>query len=258
MNDLFNIRGKTALITGGSRGIGLMIAQGMVEAGAKVYIVSRKADAVAHAANKLAESGECIGLSADLSREAGIQALANSFREREEKLHILINNAGTTWGAPLAEYPDKAWDKVLGLNVKAPFTLTRELLPQLKAAGTLEDPARVINTGSIAGMRTDIMQAYAYSASKAALHHVTHLLANELAPKHITVNAIAPGPFHTKMTSFMLDNPSMEKAMAKQIPLGRIGTPEDVAGMAIFLSSRAGAFVTGTVIPLDGGLSNKP
>jgi len=258
MQNLFDIKGKTALVTGGSRGIGLMIARGLVMNGAKVYLVSRKAEAVAQAQEELRAHGEAIGITADLTAAADVQAVAAELAAHEERLHILVNNAGATWGAPLKDYPDSAWDKVLGLNVKAVFNMTRAVLPQLQAAGCAEDPARVINIGSIAGLRTDVMSAYAYSASKAAVHHLTHQLAHELARQHITVNAIAPGPFHTKMTDFAMKNPQMREVMAREVPLGRIGTPEDAAGLAIFLASRAGAYVTGTVIPLDGGLSNKP
>lgn len=258
MQNLFDIQGKTALVTGGSRGIGLMIAQGLVAQGVKVYIVSRKADAVAKAQQELSANGEAIGITADLTIEAEVKKVVERIQSSEDKLHILVNNAGATWGAPMKDYPDSAWDKVLGLNVKAVFNMTREALPLLKSAGSAEDPARVINIGSIAGLRTDAMSAYAYSASKAAVHHLTHQLAHELARQHITVNAIAPGPFHTKMTDFAMKNPQMREVMAREVPLGRIGTPEDAAGLTIFLASRAGAYVTGAVIPLDGGLSNKP
>ena len=258
MTQLFDVTGKTALVTGGSRGIGLMIAEGLVRGGAKVYIASRKAEAVAEAQSRLEAYGEAVGIAADLSGEAGVKSLAGKLKEHEDRLHILVNNAGATWGAPLKTYPDSAWDKVLGLNVKAVFNLTRELIEPLKTAATAEDPGRVINIGSVAGLRTDIMNAYAYSASKAAVHHLTRQLAFDLAKHHITVNAIAPGPFHTKMTAFAMDNPQLRGEMEKQVPLGRIGHPEDIAGLAIFLSSRAGAYVTGQVVALDGGLSIRP
>lgn len=258
MTQLFDIKGKTALVTGGTRGIGLMIAEGLVRGGAKVYIASRKAEAVAEAQSRLQAYGEAVGIAADLSGEAGVKSLAGALKEQEDRLHILVNNAGATWGAPLNSYPDSAWDKVLGLNVKAVFNLTRELIEPLKAAASAEDPGRVINIGSVAGLRTDIMNAYAYSASKAAVHHLTRQLAFDLAKHHITVNAIAPGPFHTKMTAFAMDNPQLRREMEKQVPLGRIGHPEDIAGLAIFLSSRAGAYVTGQVVALDGGLSIRP
>lgn len=255
MQDLFSIKGKVALVTGGSRGIGLMIARGMVEAGAKVYISSRKADVCDEVAAELSKSGECISIPADLGNEAGCRFLAGEIAKREPKLDILVNNAGATWGAPMAEYPDEAFDKVMNLNVKGIFHLTRLLVPQLAAAGTHEDPARVINIGSIDGLQVPALETYAYSASKAAVHHMTRVLAHQLARQDITVNAIAPGPFESKMMAETLRRAG--DAMARSNPRGRIGTPEDMAGTAIFLSSRAGAYITGTVIPVDGGISTR-
>src|SRR5437867_745877 len=199
MTNLFSIEGKVALVTGGSRGIGLMIAQGFVEAGAKVYISSRKAEVSDRVAADLSRKGTCISLPADLSSEAGARALASALAARETALHVLVNNAGTNWGAPLAEYPDSAWDKVLALNVKAIFHLTRALLPELERAVRPGDPARVINIGSIDGLQAPLLETYSYSASKAAVHHLTRVLAHKLAPS-ITVNAIAPGPLDRKST----------------------------------------------------------
>ena len=255
MNDLFSIEGKVALVTGGSRGIGMMIAQGFVEAGARTYISSRKAGVCDAVAAELSKSGACISLPFDIGTEAGARALADAIAAREPALHILVNNAGATWGAPLAEYPDDAFDKVMNLNVKGIFHLTRFLVPQLEKAGTQADPARVINIGSVDGLQVPSLETYAYSASKAAVHHMTRVLAHQLAPKHITVNAIAPGPFESKMMAETLRR-SGEMIKASN-PLGRIGQPSDVAGTAIFLASKAGAYITGTVIPVDGGISTR-
>ena len=253
MRDLFSIAGKTALVTGGSRGIGLMIARGFVEAGAKVYISSRKADVCDRAAAELAQAGTCVSLPADLSTEAGAHALADAVATREQALDILVNNAGANWGAPLAEYPDAAWDKVLALNVKSVFHLSRLLLPLLERAARPGDPARIINVGSIDGLHVPVLETYAYSASKAAVHHLTRVLARRLAPHGVTVNAVAPGPFESKMMAETLQR--FRDAIVASCPLGRIGEPEDMAGVAIYLASRAGAYLTGAVIPVDGGIS---
>lgn len=253
MKDLFSIAGKVALVTGGSRGIGLMIARGFVEAGARVYVSSRKKDACDQVAAELGRSGTCISLPADVSTEAGARELAAEFQRREPALHILVNNAGANWGAPLAEYPDSAWDKVLALNVKGVFFLTRALLPALTAAVRPGDPARVINIGSIDGLKVPLLETYAYSASKAAVHHLTRVLARTFAPQGITVNAVAPGPFESKMMAVTLER--FHDAIVGACPLGRIGEPEDMAGVAIYLASRAGSYLTGAVIPVDGGIS---
>ncbi len=255
MTDLFSIKGKTALVTGGSRGIGLMIARGMVEAGAKVYISSRKAAVCDEAAAELSKSGECYSLPADLGTEAGCRALTDAFSAREDRLHVLVNNAGANWGAPLADFPDAAFDKVLALNLKGVFHLTRFMQPRLEAAASDDDPARVINIGSIDGLQAPALETYAYSSSKAAVHHLTRVLAHKLAPKRITVNAIAPGPFESKMMEDTLQR--FGDAIRASCPLGRIGRPEDVAGTAIYLSSRAGAYLTGVIIPVDGGISTR-
>lgn len=256
VKDLFSIAGKVALVTGGSRGIGLMIARGYVEAGAKVYISSRKHSVCDEVAAELSKSGTCVSLPADLSTEAECNRLAAELAKREPTLHILVNNAGANWGAPMQEYPDDAWDKVLALNVKSIFHLTRACLPQLEAAGSAADPARVINIGSIDGLRVPLLHTYAYSSSKAAVHHLTRVLAVELAAKHITVNAVAPGPFESKMMAETLKN--FGDAIRASVPLGRIGAPEDMAGIAIYLASKAGAYLTGTVIPVDGGITIRP
>jgi len=253
MQDLFSIAGKTALVTGGSRGIGLMIARGFVEAGAKVYISSRKADVCDRVASELAQAGTCISLPADVATEAGARGLVDAVAAREQALDILVNNAGANWGAPLAEYPDSAWDKVLALNVKSVFHLSRLLLPLLERAARPGDPARIINVGSIDGLHVPVLETYAYSASKAAVHHMTRVLARRLAPHGVTVNAVAPGPFESKMMAETLQR--FRDAIVSSCPLGRIGEPEDMAGVAIYLASRAGAYLTGAVIPVDGGIS---
>jgi len=250
--DLFSVSGKVALVTGGSRGIGLMIARGLVEAGAKVYLAARKESECAAAAASLAALGACSALPADLATQAGTRALADAFAARESSLHVLVNNAGANWGAPLAEYPESGWDKVMALNVKAVFDLTRFLLPQLQKTATPGDPARVINVGSIDGLQVPVLETYAYSASKAAVHHLTRVLARKLAPS-VTVNAIAPGPFESKMMAETLRR--FGDSIKAGCPLGRIGEPDDMAGVAIYLASRAGAYVTGAVIPVDGGIS---
>ena len=253
MTDLFSVEGKVAVVTGGSRGIGLMIARGLVEGGARVYLSSRKAKVCEQAAAELSRVGECVALPADLAGEEACLGLAAGLGEREERVHVLVNNAGATWGAPLEEYPAAAWDKLLDLNLKTPFFLTRAMLPLLEAAAGPGDPARVVNVGSIDGLRVPLMPTYAYSASKAGLHHLTRVLAKELGPRGVTVNAIAPGPFETKMMAETLRRFGDEIAAAA--PLGRIGQPDDIVGAALFLAGRAGAYVTGAVLPVDGGLT---
>ncbi len=253
MKELFDVSGKVVLVTGGSSGIGKMIAQGFVEHGARVYISSRKADVCEAVAAEFSQQGRCVALPADLSTEAGCVRLAGQLAEREPALHVLVNNAGTNWGAPLEEYPDAAWDKLLALNLKAVFHLTRALLPQLEAAASEEDPARVINIGSVDGIQVPVLETYAYSSSKAAVHHLTSVLARRFAPKQITVNAVAPGPFQSKMMAATLER--LGDAVRKMVPLRRIGRPEDMAGVAIFLASQAGSYLTGAVIPVDGGSS---
>jgi len=250
--DLFSIAGKTALVTGGTRGIGKMIAEGFVEAGAIVYISSRKADACAEVAAELSAKGTCVGIPADLSTEEGCRGLADEMASRVERLDILVNNAGATWGTPLAEFGEAQFEKVLALNVKGVFHLTKFLVPLLQASGTTDEPARVINIGSIDGIAVPLLETYAYSSSKAAVHQLTRHLAKRLAPA-ITVNAIAPGPFQSKMMAATLD--AFGEQIAANAPLKRIGRPDDMAGAAIYLSSRAGAYLTGAIIPVDGGIA---
>jgi NAD(P)-dependent dehydrogenase (short-subunit alcohol dehydrogenase family) len=252
VQDLFSIKDKVALVTGGSRGIGLMIARGFLEAGAKVYISSRKKDVCDETAKQLAEVGECISIPADLSTVEGCKLLADDIKAREQALHILVNNAGAVWGAPLEEFPEVGWDKVMDTNVKGIFFLTQQLLPLLEKAARPDDPARVINTGSIDGIKVPSVENYSYSPSKAAVHHLTRVLAVKLGRRNITVNAIAPGPFESKMTEWMLDN--FRDSIEAHCPLGRIGQPSDMAGVAIYLASRAGAYVNGVVIAVDGGI----
>jgi NAD(P)-dependent dehydrogenase (short-subunit alcohol dehydrogenase family) len=230
-----------------------MMARGLLDAGARVYISSRKPAACAAAAAELAQYGTVAAIPADLSTEDECLRLAREVGEREQALNILVNNAGATWAAPLEEFPAAAWDKVVDLNLKAPFFLTRAFLPLLEAGGTHDDPARVINVGSIDGLHVPSLPTYSYSASKAGLHHLTRVLARDLGPRQITVNAVAPGPFESKMMAATLQEFGDE--ITRSTPLRRIGRPDDMAGVAVYLSSRAGAYVNGAVIPVDGGLA---
>lgn len=256
MSDLFSVDGKVAVVTGGSRGIGLMVARGLIEAGVSVVISSRKADVLEQAASELsAGGGTCVAVPADLSTQEGAVALAAAVRERFDRVHLLVNNAGATWGAPLEEFPASGWSRVIDTNVEGVFHLTVALLGELRAAASEDDPARVVNIGSIDGLRVPMMENYSYSASKAAVHMLTRHLAKRLAGERITVNAIAPGPFESKMTAFMMSDPEARAVVEQQVPLGRIGAPDDVVGTVRFLASRAGSYLTGAVIPLDGGIT---
>ena len=250
MKNLFDISGKVAVVTGGSRGIGAMIARGFVENGVKTYITSRKEEELKAAEAELSAIGECVAISSDLSTMEGVQAFSEAVMQREPELHILVNNAGATWGATIDEFPEQGWDKVMDLNVKSLFFLTQTFLPALRSAGSHEDPARVINIGSINGLSYSPLLNYSYSASKAAVHRLTSHMAADLAADHINVNAIAPGFFPSKMTAHMLEE---EEKMLVDIPRGRLGSPEDAAGTAIYLSSRASAWVCGHTLALDGG-----
>ena len=244
---LFSVDGKVAVVTGGSRGIGLMIARGLVAAGAQVVISSRKADACDAAAQEIG----AISVPADLSGREGVEELAGAVAGRFDRVDVLVNNAGAAWGAPLEDFPDSGWQKVMSTNVHGVFLLTVALLPQLRAS----EAASVINIGSIDGIRAPLMENYPYSASKAAVHMLTKHLAKRLAGDGVRVNAIAPGPFESQMTKSFLGTEEGRAAVGAQVPIGRIGTPEDVLGTTLFLASRAGAFLTGTVIPLDGGIT---
>lgn len=253
MTDLFSLAGKNALVTGGSRGIGYMIAQGLLQAGARVIISSRKQHELDEAQLALSEFGEVQTIRADVSSVDGVEALAAEVAQRFPVLDILVNNAGATWGMPLDDFDEHAWDKVMDTNVKGVFFLTQKLLPNLRAAASPDDPARVINIGSIDGLHVNPMDTYSYAASKAGVHHLTRALARKLGPEHITVNAVAPGPFESKMMAATLR--AFGDNIAQSAPLRRIGRPDDMAGVAVFLSSRAGSYVTGAVIPVDGGIA---
>ena len=250
MHNLFNVQRKVALVTGGSRGIGYMIAQGLLQQGAKVYIVSRKVAQCQQAAEELKQFGEVYALSADLSDVSQIEAFVEKFQKHEKRLDILIHNADATWGAPLDEYPEQGWDKVMDTNLKSVFFLTQALLPLLSQAATAQQPAKIINIGSMDGLTVPRFDSYAYSSSKAALHHLTR----HLAGQHIQVNAIALGPFATQMIQFVLEHNKNE--LEQRIPLKRIGQAEDLIGTSLFLASKASNHITGAVIPLDGGYSS--
>lgn len=260
VEDLFSIKGKVALVTGGSRGIGEMIAAGFLANGARVYISSRKADVCGATAERLSKNfgGECVSIPGDVSSLKGIKALAAEVAGREQSLHILVNNAGASWTAPIDEFPEEGWDKVMNTNIKATFFLTQKMLPLLREAATPEDPARVINIGSVDGLKNSRWDNIPYGPSKAAIHHLTRQLGARLVKEDIILNAIAPGPFPTWMLStgvgFGGETEGVDwERVGKNNPRGRVGTAEDIAGLAIFLSSRAGAFTVGETITCDGG-----
>ena len=259
-NQLFSIAGKVALVTGGSRGIGEMIASGFVAHGAKVYISSRKADVCEATAQRISQTygGTCIALPADLSRMDGVESLAQRLAQLEPQLDILVNNAGAAWGAPIEQFPEIGWDKVMDTNVKGVFFLTQKLLPLLRQAAAGPSPARVINIGSIDGLKSAAFDSFSYGASKAAVHHLTRFLAAQLTKERILFNAIAPGPYPTWMLSTGVghggetEGVDWSRVRARN-PSGRVGRPQDIAGLAIFLSSRAGEYVVGQTIASDGG-----
>jgi len=251
ISDLFSVEGKVVLVTGGSRGIGEMVARAYVENGAKVYISARKADACQALADELSKLGPCVALPADLSKMDEIERLAKEIEAREPALHILINNAGATWGARFAEFPESGWDKVMDLNVKSIFFLTQRLLPLLEAGARDEDFARVINIGSVDGLHVSPIEAYSYAASKAGLHHLTRMMAKFLALKRVAVNAVAPGYFPSKMTAGIEAEFGEPTRLAT--PMRRWGGADDMAGVALYLGSKASSFVCGAVIPVDGG-----
>ena len=249
--ELFSLKGRSALITGGSRGIGRMIAEGFLRAGARVYISARKADACDATAAELSVIGPCVSLPADVSTQGGVQQLVAAYQQHEKSLDILVNNAGAAWGAPYEEFPESGWDKVVDLNLKAPFFLTQALTPLLKKAAT-DHLAKVIHIASIDGVSVNPQETYSYAASKAGLIHLTRRMALKLAPERIVVSAIAPGAFASTMNKDARDHGD---EVAQRIPLGRIGTPEDMAGAAIYLASRAGDYVVGSTLIVDGGVT---
>jgi NAD(P)-dependent dehydrogenase (short-subunit alcohol dehydrogenase family) len=250
-DELFDIRGKVALVTGGTSGIGLMIARALLGRGVRCYITGRDLQQVQSIARQLGADGHCHAIAADLGRPDAAAALAADLAAREPRLHLLVNNAGANDTSPLEAVTVEAWDHVLDLNLRAGFFLVQQLLPQLRAAATPADPARVLNIGSIGGLHVPNWDAHAYGASKAALHHLTRSLAKRLGREHITVNAVAPGPFPSRLTDVTSD--AVKASVAAHVPLARAGTPEDIEGVVVFLASRAGAYVSGSTIALDGG-----
>lgn len=258
--NLNDLSGKVALVTGGSSGIGRMATEGLAAAGARVLICSRKADAceaVAAEINAMGLPGTVEGFGGDVATEAGIEALVAEVKNRTETLHILMNNAGRTWGAPLGEHPYQAWEKLLALNVTGMFHLTQMLVPMLESSATQDDPARIINVGSVMGDIPKGTATYSYAVSKGAVHHMTRVLSNDLAPRFITVNAIAPGPFVSKMTAFAIATEEGQAEAAKGVPLGRVGRDEDIAGTVQFLCGRGAAYISGAILPLSGGMQSK-
>ncbi|GAA6013697.1 hypothetical protein JCM11491_005062 [Sporobolomyces phaffii] len=264
MSDLFSVKGKVVVVTGGGKGIGRMISEGFVKAGAKrVYIASRDAKSLQAAADEMnrlpgVSGNPCVAIPADLAKLDGVEGLVKELEKREQHVNVLVNNSGNNWGSPYESYPDEAWERVLGLNLRRVFTLTQKLTPLLlkslpsgNTEGPWEDPARIINIGSVDGIRVPALETYAYSASKAALHQLSRVLANQLGKRGISSNTIACGPFQSKMMAATLK--AAGDVIVEGVPLHRIGSPEDVAGTCIFLSSRAGAYVNGATIALDGG-----
>ena len=255
VKSLFSLEGRTALVTGGGTGLGRMIATGLAEAGADVMIASRKMEVVEATAREITGPGKVTALQGDVGTEEGILELATAVRALTDRLDILVNNAGISWGAPLESFPHAQWARVMGVNVAGVFTLTRELLPLLDTAATAARPARVLNIGSIMGTAPVAEGAYSYTMSKAAVHHLTRVLAGEFASRQITVNALAPGPFPSNMTAFATASEEGAAKVGANVPMGRIGRASDAAGAAIFLCSDAGAYVSGAILPLDGGMS---
>lgn len=254
---LFSLDGKVALVTGGATGIGRMAATGLMMAGARVLIASRKGEAceaVAAELNAMGAQGSAEGFAGDVGSEEGIAALVAEVSKRTDKLHILMNNSGVTWGAPMGQFPHQAWEKVMNVNVAGLFHLTQSLLPILIKTATADDPARVVNVGSVMGDAPLGDGAYSYAASKAAVLHMTKIMAKELAGHHVTVNALAPGPFVSKMTAFATADEGMREKVGADVPLGRVGRDEDIAGCMQFLCGQGGAYLTGAILPVSGGI----
>ena len=250
---LFGVRGKVALVTGGTRGIGLMIAEGLVRAGARVYVSSRKLDACAEAERTLSAYGECIAIPCDINSLDGCRELAAAVAAREDRLHLLVNNAGLTWSAPIDEFPEKAWDRVVDLDMKSPFFLSQQLLPLLRAAASPEQRSVIVNISSVNGIRPSALQNYSYAAAKAGLAQLSAQMARDLMDDHINVNVIAPGPFKSKMTAPLYATDELEAEARARFAMKRWGRMEDVAGLTIMLASPAGSYLTGIEIPCDGG-----
>lgn len=258
VEQLFGLHGKTAFVTGGGSGIGTMIAHGLAHAGATVYIASRKLAACEQAAKSINDEdpqGRVIAFEADFSTESGVNAAVETLNQHTDQLHILVNNAGRSWGMPYGQFPHDAWGKVFDLNVAGMFHLTQLLTDKLSNSANKNDPARVVNVGSVMGTQPVAEGAYSYSASKAAVHHMTRILAREQAKRNITFNALAPGPFPSKMTKAFVGDEQGAARIAAKNPFGRLGTAEDIAGCTLFLCSRAGAYTSGAIIPVDGGLN---
>ena len=254
IENLFSMQDKICLVTGGSRGLGAFMAQGFLEAGAKrVYITARKVEPCIEAAQELSQFGDCIALPGDVSTTEGLTQLVTELNQRETHLDVLVNNAGTAWAAPFGQVPEVGWDKVMDVNVKSPFFLTQALTPLLKARASAGKTSAIINIGSIAGILGNGLDTFSYAASKSAIHQLTRITATELAASHIRVNAIAPGRFYSKMTEFLSGDQAAFEQELQTIPMRRWGEPGDIAGVAIMLASQASAFITGQVIPVDGG-----
>ncbi len=256
--DLFSVKGRTALVTGGATGLGRICAEALLSAGAKVLIASRKAEACEAAAKELGAIGPCEGFGGTVASEEGVKALAAEVGKRTDRLDILVNNAGVSWGAPFEKFEWKGFERVMAVNVAGLFTLTRDLMPLLLKSARPERPATIVNIGSVMGLVTQSEGAYSYAASKIAVHHLTRILAGEFAGRHVTVNAIAPGPFNTNMTSYSLGDAEGAAKANAAVPMGRLGQPEDLAGALLFLTGRGGAYTSGAIIPVDGGISAAP
>ena len=252
MSDLFSVAGKIALVTGGTSGIGHMIAHALVAHGAKTYIVGRDPKTCAAEAAALSQHGTCIALPGDLATLEGVKAVVADLVAREGALNILVNNAGAMYDAPLDDFTEEGWDSIVDLSLKSVFFLTQKLLPLLRNTATVSEPASVINIGSVGGLRVGPKENYSYQAAKAGLHHMTGSLAKRLGPENITVNAIAPGFFPSRLTQ--ISEAAMPTILAA-VPRRRIGEADDLAGAVIYLASRASAFVTGAVIPVAGGMT---